>query len=70
MSAVPEGYKLRRSVNRRILGSDDYQHWTVADLIEILAEYPQDARVWVMTKHPRIYPIEVISADADDVFLS
>ncbi|MFF1633984.1 hypothetical protein [Leifsonia sp. NPDC058248] len=70
MPAVPEGFKLRRSVNRRVLESDDYQHWTVADLIEILAEYPHDARVWLMDKHPRIHPLELVSSGPGDVFLS
>jgi hypothetical protein len=69
MSAVPEGYKLRRSVDRRILESEAYAHWTVADLIEILAEYPQDAHVWGTVTPSRLYPVELVYAMGGHVIL-
>ena len=66
---IPEGYRLSKMVNKDIVLSEEYQHWTVADVREMLAKYPQDARVWLLTGASTIAPLEFISAGDGAVFL-
>lgn len=65
---LPKGVKLARGVDKFVL-TDEYEHWTVADVIEILREYPQDARVWFQVKPNRVSPLEFVAASEGEVFL-
>lgn len=44
---IPKDTRLAEGVDKELVESDEYQHWLVSDLIEMLQEYPQDARVWI-----------------------
>lgn len=47
---LPEGFTSELEFD---VSQDDYDPWTVADLIDILQAYPQDARVWI---GPDVWP--------------
>lgn len=71
---LPEGYVLTPEAPGAM--ADGYQHWTVADLIEILSEYPQDARVWIIETWPWdddddvvVRPLESVVGGEGEVFL-
>ena len=32
---------------RRKIESSDYEHWTVADLMDMLSDYDPEARIWI-----------------------
>ena len=66
--ALPDGWKLARGVDKKVL-TDDYDHWTVADVIEMLREYPQDARVWVRVGANKLSPVEMIAGSEGEVVL-
>lgn len=65
---LPKGYRLSTTVDKAFCLSDDYRHWTVADLIEILSEYPQGARVWFVSGRT-LHPVELVSECEGEVFL-
>ncbi|MGH1525951.1 hypothetical protein ACRAWC_18605 [Leifsonia sp. L25] len=69
MSKVPAGYKLAATTDRHILESDEYMHWTVADLMEMLAEFPPEARLWVMDHEETVHPVEGFGGDKSDLFI-
>lgn len=47
MSKIPEGYKVEPFTDVKQVKSGGYKHWTVADLREMLADFPDKATVWV-----------------------
>ena len=73
---LPEGYALSPHYNPKDVFKRRYKHWTVADLIEILQDFPQDARVWTTGTCPDdidepwlVEPIDMVSASEGEVFL-
>lgn len=68
MSQVPDGYKIAATTDRWILESDNYIHWTVADLMEMLAECSPDARLWLMESEDTVRPLEGMGFDRLDIF--
>ena len=71
---LPEGYVLTPEAPTAL--TYGYQHWTVADLIALLSEYPQDARVWIIETWPEdddedvvVRPLELITGGEGEVFL-
>lgn len=71
---LPEGYVLDADVSELAL-TDGYEHVTVADLRELLEDYPQDARVWLSEPEwpdegdVRVRPLELIFGSEGEVFL-
>lgn len=65
---LPRGWKLARGVDYVVL-TDDYQHWTVADVIEILREYNPDARVWVQVGKNGLSPLETMEEHEGELIL-
>lgn len=66
---IPEGYKLERSVDQKKIQSKKYLHWTKAELLQMLADWPDETTVWIETWHPklddlRIRPLETVSGAA------
>ncbi|MGF3056166.1 hypothetical protein [Microbacterium sp. YY-01] len=71
---LPATYKLTPHAEPSIVFSDEYEHWTVSDLIEYLQEYESDARVWVREETlddgtAIIRPIELIAGTRAEVVL-
>lgn len=56
---IPEGYKLESYIDAKLIKSRRYKAWTVGDLREMLAEFPDTATVWASR-----YDVE-----ADDIFI-
>lgn len=68
---LPKGYKLHPDVDPMCL-TDEYAHWTVADVIEMLSDYPQDARVWFLDEDSDdalVRPVEFMAGGEGEVFL-
>lgn len=73
---LPIGFELDPSIDPKDVFNEEYRHWTVGDLIGMLEEYDQDARVWVAPiewpedDHPVLVgPLELIYATHGEVFL-
>jgi hypothetical protein len=66
---IPDGYIAREPHKQELIESDKYEHWTVADLIELLGEYDPDARVWVEPEDGVIWPVEMIAGSDGEVYL-
>lgn len=76
MSKIPEGCTLEDGYNRELIESDEYDHWTVGDLIEFLGSMSPDANLWLhrtewLGDSPIEYvrPLEKLFGDVDDVFI-
>jgi hypothetical protein len=67
--AIPQGCAVEPNHDRAFIESDDYEHWTVADLIEMLSEHNPDARVWIENDSV-IWPVEMVAGSESEVFLS
>lgn len=71
MSLEDWGAKLHPNFDAEVVNSDDYEHWTAGDLIDILSDYPPDAKVWVADPVQAdrevlaVWPIELISGHGD-----
>ncbi|WP_348788442.1 hypothetical protein [Leifsonia sp. NPDC080035] len=70
MSQVPSGYRLAPTTDGSILESPTYQHWTIADLVELFSHCPPEARLWVMDDEDTVHPLEFLGGDQADVMLS
>ena len=68
---VPKGYRMAETVDMDIYLSDGYRNWTVADLIEMLKEFPKNAPVFTLEDPDTdvVNPIEAIAGGPDGVFL-
>lgn len=72
---IPENTKISRSHDKKVILSEEYEHWTVKDLINILLDYQMDAKVWTV-RNPRfgkkdiIKPIEIIGGDGKHVLIN
>lgn len=44
---LPKFYRLAPDLDPDEIFGDDYSHWTVSDLIDMLGDHNPDARVWV-----------------------
>lgn len=44
---LPKFYRLAPDLDKNEIFSEEYEHWTVSDLIEMLNEYDPNARVWI-----------------------
>lgn len=79
MSKVPEGYILENSVDRSILESEGYEHWTVQDLVDFCLDGGNkldEIRLWI-ARYPEddndgdiyIRPVETFTVSSTDLVL-
>jgi hypothetical protein len=71
--SIPD-YPLEAGVSRKRLSSRKYKFWTVAVLRKMMADLPDDARIWIHRYDSSedeffIRPFELLSSIDKDVFL-
>lgn len=71
MAHIPENYKVEPFVDQKLVRSRKYKQWTVGDLRDVLADFPDDAGVWV-TRYDEaeddiyIHPLEGVGGSVID----
>jgi hypothetical protein len=71
MAVIPNGYVLDKHCDKKLVESDEYVAWTVADIKEIIADLPDDAPVWWSTydedsEELIVHPFEIASTCGDE----
>ena len=65
---LPPTFKLARGVGRQVL-TDEYEHWTVADVIGLLEDYDPNSRVWIQVGKNKLAPLEMMFGTEGEVIL-
>lgn len=65
---LPKPWKLARGVPEFVL-TDEYLHWTVGDVIDMLKDHDPDARVWVQVGKNGLSPLEMLAGGDGELIL-
>jgi hypothetical protein len=68
--SVPKGYVLDKNIDPKVLRKKKYLPYTIADLLEFVAELDPDTPVWINTWDEElddavIRPVEMLSSSSD-----